>query len=160
MITPVQYGPESWMHTRYYIGLARHYGVPFMWLEDACQEIALRVAMAAKPRKVVAHNACIDFVRQFGPRTRRGKARPETEYTSSPPPVVGYEEVTLGDMLADPVDQYAVADEVMDFEAMVAKRGLTFKAHKAVAKKARGDYMDNAELSMLNHVRRNVWKLA
>ena len=57
--------PDAW-----YYRTARNIGVPEMFLEDAIQEMKLAVWQGR-----YARTACIDFVRQYGPKDRTGLAR-------------------------------------------------------------------------------------
>lgn len=61
---------------RYYGQAARRAGVPLFWVEDAVQDIALRVwrARTAYWKRVVAY-AAVDAARRYGARSRRGVER-------------------------------------------------------------------------------------
>ena len=60
--------PDAW-----YYRTARNIGVPEMFLEDAVQEMKLAVWQGR-----YARTACIDFVRQYGPKDRAGLERSAT----------------------------------------------------------------------------------
>lgn len=50
-------------------------GVPNMWLDDAVQDIAVRVWRSNDDGVTIVRNAAIDAVRKYGPRSRKGVQR-------------------------------------------------------------------------------------
>lgn len=70
----------------YYITAARRAGVPRIWLEDAAQDIAIKVWRAGDPPywRTVARRGAVDAARRYGPVRRTGTARAE-DWAAMPP---------------------------------------------------------------------------
>lgn len=89
------------MNRNYLYAAARHAGVPPMFIDDAVQDIAIRLWLAseeASPRAVVKH-AAVDAVRHY-----RGDSRHAPR-----PEMVPIDDETR--KLPDPVDRFAYVDD-------------------------------------------------
>lgn len=70
----------------YYYRAAQRRGVPMDDLEDAVQDIAIKVWQSDAPWRAVVYFAAIDAARRYGPISRRGIERGTVELTEAHAP--------------------------------------------------------------------------
>lgn len=114
----------------YYRKVAFYAGVPSMWVDDAAQDIAIRLWLAGDPPywRLVAKRGAIEAARRYGPRTRHGIYR-EIE--------------PISDVHWTAYDEHAITERILDLEA--AWVGLTKRQRVGLLKRARGDKPTDSE---------------